>query len=363
MKQVEKLKQFLELYSPRYGNLARSLSYLLVVVIVVKILGNSNTFIAFYQSSFYPKIATALRTFTGYFSFSIGDIAYTLLGLYLLISTIRNRKKFIQIVFPLLLRTCATLYLLFHVLWAFNYYGPSLAEKQNWNLEYSDTELHALTRKLIRESNRLQFEITKNKSTAVRQTVSDAAVENTVLKYWYLPDYALNYETPSVKKSSYSLVLSYMGFTGYLNPFSGEAQYNYESPNFNRSFTIAHEMAHQLGVGSESECNFYAFQVTAAATDLHLQYAAHATALRYCLNMWKFKNPVVLNFYQKSINPGVLRNFEEADAFWKGKSTFVEKIFETFYDNFLKFNSQKDGISSYGKFINLLIASNRNDKI
>lgn len=360
MKQIEKLKQFLELYTKRYINIGRSFLYLLVVVLVVKILGNSAVFIDFYQSVVYPKIATASRTFTGYFSFSVGDIAYTILGLYLLISTLRNRKFIRERVLPLLIRSCATLYLLFHVLWAFNYYGPSLAEKQNWNLEYTDTELHALTRKLIQESNRLQLEIMKNKNLAVRQTISDNAVESTVLKYWNLPDYFLNYETPSVKKSLYSSVLSYMGFSGYMNPFTGEAQYNYECPPFNRSFTIAHEMAHQLGVGSESECNFYAFEVNVRATDLHLKYAANATALRYCLSMWKFKNPVVYSFYKKTIHVGVLRNFEEADLFWKGKSTFVEKIFETFYDKFLKFNSQKDGISSYGKFINLLIASNRN---
>ena len=35
--------------------------------------------------------------------------------------------------------------------------------------------------------------------------------------------------------------------------------------------------------------------------------------------------------------------------------TFIESGFKIFYDNFLKFNRQKDGLESYSKFVNLMV--------
>jgi hypothetical protein len=63
----------------------------------------------------------------------------------------------------------------------------------------------------------------------------------------------------STKKSLISLPLTYMGFSGYLNPFTNEAQVNYLGPMYTFPTTTCHEMAHQLGFASETECNLLAF--------------------------------------------------------------------------------------------------------
>ena len=55
---------------------------------------------------------------------------------------------------------------------------------------------------------------------------------------------------------------SYSGFLGYYNPFTGEAQVNITAPHFVIPFTACHEMAHQLGYGSESEASFIGYLIT-----------------------------------------------------------------------------------------------------
>jgi hypothetical protein len=49
-----------------------------------------------------------------------------------------------------------------------------------------------------------------------------------------------------------------MGFSGYLNRLL-KAQVNYIGPMYSFPMTTNHEMAHQMGFASETECNFIGF--------------------------------------------------------------------------------------------------------
>ena len=58
---------------------------------------------------------------------------------------------------------------------------------------------------------------------------------------------------------------------------------------------------------------------------------------------------------KKKIRPGILKNYEESDAFWLQYNTPIEDGFKVFYDNFLKMNKQEEGLESYSKFVNLMV--------
>jgi hypothetical protein len=114
-------------------------------------------------------------------------------------------------------------------------------------------------------------------------------------------------------------------------------------------------MAHQTGIGSESECNFIGFIAATKNEDLYFQYSAYSFALRYGLrNLEKIEENSSNPFLEK-INKGVLKNFEENEIFWKQYQTQINTFFEFFYDNFLKINQQKDGMEGYSKFVGLVI--------
>ena len=163
------------------------------------------------------------------------------------------------------------------------------------------------------------------------------------------------YEVKSIKSSLFSYPLSYMGFGGYLNPFTNEAQVNYLKPKYTSPLTICHEMAHQTGIASESDCNFVGFIAASQNKDVFFKYSAYAFALNYCLYNLEVMDAGSSKTYKVFINKGVLENFNENKTFWKHYHSWIDTFFEYIYDTFLKMNQQKDGMESYSKFIDLTI--------
>ena len=252
----------------------------------------------------------------------------------------------------------SVVYFIFHFLWAFNYYRVPLFEKMNIQREYTDDDLIAFTQKLIVKTNEVQWTITKNRATKVVNPYSQDSIfkltqhgyDNLAKQY---PDF--HYEIPSRKKSLMSLPLTYMGFGGYLNPFTNEAQVNDKLPMYGFPNVVCHEMAHQIGFGSESECNFIGFMAGIKNEDLYFQYSALSNALRYCMSNIRMKDEQQFEYLKKKINPGIIENYKESDVFWEQYDTFIDKAFHAFYDQYLKSNQQEEGIDSYSKFVDLLI--------
>ena len=315
----------------------------------------------FYSNGLYVIISNASRTILGKIPISIGDLVYGITLLYILISIWKTRKTWKLNWKNNLLKILSFIsiaYFLFHLLWALNYYRTPLFEKMNIQREYTDADLIAFTEKIIIKTNSIQFEITKNKNLKVITPYSeDAIFEISQTGYDILSkQYSFfKYEIPSRKKSLFSLPLTYMGFAGYLNPFTNEAQVNYKLPLTSFPNVICHEMAHQIGYASESECNFIGFLAGIKNKDVYFQYSAYSNALRYCMTNIAMKNEKQFNTLKLKINPGILANYKENDLFWKQYNTFIDKGFHAFYDQFLKANQQKDGIDSYNKFVDLLV--------
>ena len=87
-----------------------------------------------------------------------------------------------------------------------------------------------------------------------------------------------------VKKSLFSTPLSYMGFTGYINPFTLEANINYNIPKISIPPTICHEIAHQIGYAFEDEANYIAIKTLSNSKDNFLKYSGNLMAVQYLLS-------------------------------------------------------------------------------
>jgi len=322
-----------------------------------------------YSNGLYVYISRISRTLLGKIPFSVGDIIYGFLIIYFLIQLWKTRKSWgLQWKNNLLKITnvLSIAYFLFHFLWAFNYYRVPLFEKMSIKREYSEEELFAFTEKLILKTNEIQYLITKNKNLKVINSYSqDSIFKMTQNGYDAVgKQYPFfKYEIPSRKKSLFSLPLTYMGFGGYLNPFTNEAQVNSKLPMVGFPNVICHEIAHQMGFASESECNFIGFLACVKNEDLYFQYSACSNALRYCMNNVGMKDEAKFNYFKAKINPGIIENYKETDAFWKSYDTIIDKGFHAFYDQFLKVNQQQDGLESYSKYVDLLINYYQTDKL
>ncbi len=315
----------------------------------------------YYSNGLYVFTSRFERTILGWIPFSFGDIMYGFLIVYLFFSMWKNRKTWRKHWKDNLLKVLSgfsIFYLIFHLFWGFNYYRMPLFEKMHIQREYSNKDLYAFTEKLIAKTNEVQFAITHNKNQKVRNPYShDSIFKMTQNGYDILAKQYpfFRYEIPSRKKSLFSLPLTYMGFGGYLNPFTNESQVNYKLPMYSFPNVICHEMAHQIGYASESECNFIGFMACVKNVDLNFQYAAYTLALRYCLENVIMKDEAKFKALKPTINPGIIENYKESQRFWQQYDTIIDKGFHAFYNQFLKMNQQKDGLESYSKFVDLLI--------
>jgi hypothetical protein len=336
--------------------------FLLFQIILIPFLGFFPEFIErWFSNGFYLIISKSLRILLGNIPFSVGDVLYFLLivfGIQWVWSNRKNWKANWKEQFFSVLSVVSVLYFAFHLLWGFNYYRQPLFEKMKIERDYTDADLLVFTKKIIAKTNAVQFQITKNKNTKIEFPYSQEQVFQMNLKeYQTLAEEFpfFNYSELSTKKSLFSLPLTYMGFGGYLNPFTNEAQVNYLMPMYHSPTTSCHEMAHQMGYASESECNFIGFMASTKNNDLYFQYSGYSFALRYCLANWQIRNERIYKQLLRTVHPGILKNYDESDAFWKAYETPIEKGFHLFYDTFLKWNQQKEGIEGYSKFVNLMV--------
>lgn len=333
--------------------------FLLIQIMALQVMVYFPEFVeTYYSNSLYPILSKISRITLGWLPISFGDIAYSLFLLWGMYWLIKNRKENWKNKALAVINVIAIVYFLFHFLWGLNYYRLPLFAKMNIKTDYTQEQLVAFTQKLILKTNQTHLQITKDTAQKVVSKYTSKDIYKIAPKGYEALSKKYNYFTyqhPSIKTSLFSYPLTYMGFGGYLNPFTNEAQVNNLPPAYHLPAVTCHEMAHQMGYASESECNFIGFLAATHNDDLFFNYAGYTYALRYCLVNIGNKDEKKLKELLKTINPGILKNFKESEAFWLAHRSFIDKGFEVFYDHFLKMNQQKEGMDSYSKFVDLLI--------
>ena len=331
-------------------------------IIIVKWLAYHPDWVeANYSKGIYLWISTFFRTLFGWIPFSVGEIMYTSLILLGLRYIIKNRKKIKQ--FPLkfgrdVFLVLSVFYFTFHFVWGLNYYRKPISETLEIKNEATLEEIKTLAQELIVKTNELQFQITADSNAIVKIPYSyDEVFEKTIAHYENLDAEMsfLEYKKPNIKKSIYSTASSYIGISGYLNPFTNEAQVNHTIPLFRYTVVSAHEIGHQIGYSAENETNLIGYLVTLKNDDIYFKYSAYAYALNYCLSAINRTNKSEAKALYKSLNIGVQKNYQELIDYNEAYKTPIEPVFEFVFNTFLKANSQEDGIKSYGKVVSLLV--------
>ena len=331
-------------------------------IILVKWLGSYPSVIEeYYSKGFYPYWSGFFRSIMGWVPFSVGDILYGFLILGLLYYLIKRRKVLFKDWKILLRDTVMVLsiaYFSFHLSWGFNYYREPISTSLSLDEEYTVEQLIHTTRQLIRKTNEMQYQLVKDSAALVSIPYSQREIfEKTIAGYEDLAlDYPkFGYKRPSLKRSLFSTMLTYMGYGGYLNPFTHESQVNSKIPNFRFPVVCGHEVGHQIGYSAENEVNFIGYLVMASHKDDYLRYAAYAYGLSYCLSEVNRRQPEQYKILYQEINKGVQKNYEELQQFWKSYENPLEPVFKSIFNSFLKANNQKAGIKSYSLVVSLII--------
>jgi len=335
---------------------------LIPLILVVKLLGLFPQFIEdYYSNGLYQILSKMERYVFGWLPFSFGDFVYGF-GIIMIIRWLfitrkrlfKDTKNWLIDLFS----TVTIIYVAFHLFWGMNYYRQPLHKSLNIDEDYTTEELTSLTEQLIIKVNTLQFNLTKNDSAKVEMPYTkEAILESAPKAYTVLKEKFphLAYKPTSVKKSLFSTALTYMGFSGYLNPLTNEAQVDYLIPAYKLPTTTCHEIAHQLGYAAENEANFIGSLAAIHHPDKHFNYSGYAFALRHCLNEIYRRDEDLYFKIIESVNHGVLQNYKEVRDFWESYQNPAEPLFKATYSAYLQSNNQLKGMDSYSYVVALLV--------
>lgn len=156
-----------------------------------------------------------------------------------------------------------------------------------------------------------------------------------------------------------SLILSYAGLGGVYCPFTGEPNVNADLLEFDLPFSIAHETAHQRGVAREDEANFVGWIVLRDFGNPAGRYGAALQGAYYAVAAFGRADPEAAAALWKTASPGVKRDID-AERKWQARyeSPFAG-LFEGVNSAYLKSNGVKDGVESYGRMVDLMVAEAR----
>ena len=315
----------------------------------------------YYSQGVYPMIAKASRYVFGWIPFSIGDIFYTLLVILLIRWFYKNVRRVFTTPVSFIVDITASLsiiYFVFNMMWGLNYYRVPLHQTLALERDYTTEELISTTQRLIQKSNELHRQLGFADSTKADLPYSQKEIlSKSVNGYQNLEkEYPnLHYAPKSIKKSLWSLGLTYMGYSGYFNPLTGESQVNAKIKTYKFPVVSCHEQAHQIGYAAENEANFIATLATLHNDDPYIQYTGYIFALRYCVNEIARRDMQAYEDILPTINFGILESYREMREFWSAYQNPFEVISKTFWDQFLKANNQSKGIMSYSYMVALIV--------
>ncbi len=318
-----------------------------------------------YATRIYPAFGRFLRYLFGWLPFSIGDVLYGLLIVWLIWNLFSAIKAVIKKEVTLqrfsagagkALRILMITYILFNAFWGINYNRVGIAEQLDVKMDkYSTADLQVMNGLLAEKVNATKKALVnrQEKYPAKKELFKKVADAYRQAEHVYP---FLQYRPVSLKPSVWSLVGNYMGFTGYYNPFTGEGQVNTLVPKFLQPFTTCHEVAHQLGYVKEREASFVAYLAASASQDTLLHYSVYLDLFMYSnRNLFETDSLSAREFTHKLL-PEVLADLKEWRAFNKKYRNPVEPVFRWIYGVYLKQNQQPQGVLSYDEVTGFMIA-------
>lgn len=290
------------------------------------------------------------------FGFSVGDVIYTFVSLYLFLTVINIiRKKKSETLKQLFIFINIT-YFIYQCFWGMLYFQKPIIDKLP-EKEITDIELKKLTIKYLQLCRETREKVSEDRNGIFIVKDLKKIEQEILLKQRNLPFQITSkksIETLSVKSSLYNHLMNYTGILGYYNPFTAEAQYNPNLPPTQVPFTLAHEMSHQLGFAREQEASFIAYLCAKNSNNVDLQYSAQLYVLKSLLRNLSVKKKAfvkgILSQYSDKMKKDRLSELE----FLKNHESVLSDIFGFTNDLFLKSN-QQDGSITYSYFITLLV--------
>ncbi len=319
----------------------------------------------YYSHGIYPYISGLQRLVLGWIPFSIGDLLYLLAGVFLvkslyvfivrLIKKQVNREAFVRILKNIVF-VMLWIYVLFNLLWGLNYNRLPMAQRFGLKMDaYSTAELAELVWIMGGRLNALDSAGIKGTEVLrTKKTIFEEAADT--YRNAEHPYTELAYHPSSIKPSLFSYLGNYLGFSGYYNPFSGEAQVNTTVPSFLQPFVACHEIGHQLGYAKEDEANFSGFLSARSSGNDAFLYSVYFDMYAYARRELYYRDSTQMKLLYTQLRPRIRNDFTELKRFYQRYENPFEPLIRKLYAGYLKANQQPKGMASYNEVVAMLIS-------
>jgi hypothetical protein len=298
------------------------------------------------------------QMFFAWIPFSLGDLLYIVLGIYLLYQLIRCcKKKSRNSSFLNLLATANSFYFIYQLFWGMLYFQTPIIKKLPNQKEPTIEKAKDLALRYL-EKCKTSRQLVKEDCNGIFIITDLPSVQKEIL--WQqerLPAYISNKKATGInsfKPSLFKYVMNFTGILGYYNPFTAEAQYNAVLPPTFIPFTSAHENSHQLGFAREQEANFIGYLIGIHSKNVDLQYSTEYFTLKSLLRFIVADDPKFVQSVLKNYSDGMKRDRLYERSFIIKHQGWLDDFFGFTNNLFLKSN-QQEGSVTYSYFIDLLL--------
>lgn len=309
-----------------------------------------------YMRHVYPMVATGLSFISGLFPFSLYDLFLIVaVGwlLVLILLAIVRRSGFVRFLFSLL-RFVTVIVAWFYFGWGIAYFREDFHTRGNvQETPYNNEEFREFTAWFVEQANQSYVNLGGMDKEVVRQEIE--SVYHTLQEPLRI---AYPNGTRRVKPMLFQSLYAKTGVSGYFGPFFNEIHVNDYSLDFTYPFTLAHEMAHQFGIGPESEANLYAFIVCASSNTPRVRYSAYVSTLGYVLNdAYRFLPDDYESIFL-SVRPEILDDVRRNREHWMAaRNEALSNAQDKMYDAYLRTNKVSSGQENYSEVVSLLVSS------
>ena len=297
-----------------------------------------------YSQTLYPAIAFLLTFMSKWVPFSVDDAMYGLLAallVILLILVFIGKIRFGRFIL-LFVQTLAICYVLFYWLWGFNYFRIGINDRLQIAKSAPDTaQVVQVLENLIAQTNESYCTFENISYSALNELVEASYKKNAAFLKLKYPQ-----GNRRPKPITLSAFFAKASIAGYYGPFFGEVHMNDSLTKIEYPNVLAHEFAHQFGITSEAEANFYSWLVCSHSESQHLRYSANINMVNYFLAHARFFD----NFKDlvAQIDKPVIDDIRMVQNHWERmRNKEIDKVANKVNDAYLKTNMIDKGVEDY----------------
>lgn len=307
----------------------------------------------FYSLRMYPAISAALSWISSPWSFSfqgVAIVALVVLAVVIGVRAVRRKKGFLAGELALVLWVFSWFYLG----WCLNYSRSSIFERTSTQRAPYDSTVFLTFLD--------GFSAGLDSSYVADCTVPDDVLENEIKSFYASVPSICGLCSPKPwqhpKRMMPERLHSATGVLGYMGPLFSEFHVNGELLPMQVPFTWAHEYSHLLGVSSEAEANWWAWNACTSSGVPALRYSAYFSMLPYVMgNASRLLPEDEYRSWISTLRPEVIEELRYKNQYWAEKRVpALDAAQSWIYDLFLKGNSIPSGTKNYSEVVQMMMA-------